>query len=513
MTLRARLTVVLVVLLALGLVAADVATYTALRSFLMRRADQQLHAAVVPAAIEIQHPFPPDGQTGGPTGDSGIPSNTYVALFDGSNTLRVGQFLQTYPGEASPPKPLLPRSIVALGGPDAAPFTVAAASGGLRYRVFVTSVQGGGAFVVAIPLTDVTDTLRNLVWIALVVTAAVLATMAAVSWWTVRRGLRPLERIEQTAGAIAAGDLSRRVEETDPRTEVGRLGAALNVMLGRIEQSMDERLASEEALRRFLADASHELRTPLTSIRGYAELFRRGAGDDPQDTALSMRRIEQESQRMGTLVEDLLFLARAGQGRPVERRPVDLARVASDAVHDARVVDPERRIGLDAPQELTVTGDDDRLRQVVANLLGNALAHTPAGSPVEVRLRSEPGWAVVEVSDDGPGIAPEDAAHLFEPFYRADASRERNHLAEGDPAASGAGLGLSIVAAIAEAHGGEASVRSEPGTGTTFSVRLPVEPPVRPDPQDTPTALSVTPQDRRRSSSGVVATAEVEEDG
>jgi two-component system, OmpR family, sensor kinase len=511
-TLRARLTALLVVLLAVGLIAADVATYTALRSFLLRRVDQQLYAARIPAAAMLSHPIP-QGQPGGPPEDSALPSGTYAGAFDASGHVLVQQFFKTYGGAKDPPGPDLPSSIVALGGPDPAPFTVRAVSGSLRYRVLSTSLQGGGALVVAIPLTEMTDTLRRLVGIALFVTLAVLLAMAAVSWWTVRRGLRPLERIEQTAGAIAAGDLSKRVEETDPRTEVGRLGSALNVMLGRIEQSMDERLASEEALRRFLADASHELRTPLTSIRGYAELFRRGAGDDPADTALSMRRIEQESARMGTLVEDLLFLARAGQGRPIARKPVDLSRVASDAVQDARVVDPGRRIGLDAPDELIVTGDEDRLRQVVANLLGNALTHTPSGGPVRVRLRQEPGFAVLEVSDEGPGIAPQDVAHIFEPFYRADASRERVRIAEGGPAASGAGLGLSIVAAIAEAHGGEASVKSEPGEGTTVSVRLPVEPPARPDdPQEARTTFSATPKHGERTSNRVVGTTEVEED-
>lgn len=202
---------------------------------------------------------------------------------------------------------------------------------------------------------------------------------------------------------------------------------------------------------------------------------------------------------MGTLVEDLLFLARAGQGRPVAHEPVDLSRVASDAVQDARVVDPGRRIDLEAPSELIVAGDEDRLRQVVANLLGNALTHTPPGGPVRVRLRTESGSAILEVSDEGPGIAPEDLAHLFEPFYRADASRERVH-AEGEPTASGAGLGLSIVAAIAEAHGGGASVSSEPGNGTIVSVRLPVEPPARPDPQEPRTTLSAPTQDQDRTS-------------
>jgi two-component system OmpR family sensor kinase len=297
--------------------------------------------------------------------------------------------------------------------------------------------------------------------------------MAILSLFTVRRGLRPLEQIEQTAEAIAAGDLSRRVEGTDPRTEVGRLGVSLNVMLGRIEEAMDERRASEEALRRFLADASHELRTPLTSIRGYAELFRRGASDDPGDTALAMRRIEQEGERMGVLVEDLLFLARAGQGRPIAHEPVDLVQVATDAVHDAGAIDPSRAIELDVSDDVMVVGDEGRLRQVLANLLSNTLTHTPAGSPVTVRVRSADGWAEVDVSDRGPGLSADEAAHVFEPFYRADPARGRVRADDGSDE-QGTGLGLAIVAAIAEAHGGSVSVASEPGDGATFHVRIPV---------------------------------------
>jgi two-component system, OmpR family, sensor kinase len=272
------------------------------------------------------------------------------------------------------------------------------------------------------------------------------------------------------------------VDDDDPRTEVGRLGGALNVMLGRIERSMDEQRASERALRRFLADASHELRTPLTSIRGYAELFRRGAGDDPADTALAMRRIEQESARMGVLVDDLLFLARSGTGRPIDREPFDLALVAADAAGDARAVDPSREVGLEAPASVTVVGDEGRIRQVLANLLSNVLTHTPDGSPLEVRVSSTDGWTEFAVTDHGPGLTPEEASQVFEAFYRADPSRGRDVGAEG----AGTGLGLAIVAAIAEEHGGSASVSSEPGEGATFAVRLPVSGPPEPSPVTLP---------------------------
>ena len=322
------------------------------------------------------------------------------------------------------------------------------------------------------PLTETTQTMGRLLGIEVLVFALVLVGLAVAAWLLIKRDLRPLEAMADTAGAIAAGDLSQRVEPAEPRTEVGRLGLSLNAMLEQIEVAFAERAATEEKLRRFLADASHELRTPLTSIRGYAEVFERGAKDDPEDLATAMRRIEEESRRMGVMVDELLLLARLGEGREPEREPVDLARVVADAVGDARAADAGRDISLDAPAELVVTGDEHQLRQVVANLLGNARKHTPPDCPVHVRLRSEDGdageagEAVLEVADEGPGLTPEVAAKVFEPFYRADKSRARQ--------SGGAGLGLAIVAAIVEAHGGSVALRTQPGEGATFSVRLPL---------------------------------------
>jgi two-component system OmpR family sensor kinase len=256
------------------------------------------------------------------------------------------------------------------------------------------------------------------------------------------------------------------VEPADDRTEVGQLGLSLNSMLGQIEAAFSAQQESESRLRRFVADASHELRTPLTSIRGYAELFRRGAADRPEDLAKAMRRIEQEAARMGVLVDDLLLLTRLDQGRPLEREPVDLARVAADAVDDARAVDPDREITLDTPERPTVTGDDVRLRQVMGNLLTNARQHTPPGTPVHVRVATEDGSAIVEVADEGPGLTPDQAVRVFERFYRADESRTRER--------GGTGLGLAIVAAITEAHGGKAAVETAPGAGARFRVELPL---------------------------------------
>jgi two-component system OmpR family sensor kinase len=493
-TLRFRLTAALVVLVAVGLLAADVATYAAFRSFLVKRVDQQLASAQPMLPGLLSNPDLGNGQT--PSGDEPdpfLPSGTFVALYDASGK-QVRARTISYDASAPSP-PAITAAVLDAAGPGAAPRTVGAVGGGgSTYRVLASQLRdtvSGDMYtaVLGIPLTEVGQTLRRLEVVAAIVTLAVLAAMALLSWWTVRRGLRPLEEIEHTAGAIAAGDLSRRVEVVDPRTEVGRLGGALNVMLGRIEDAMDEQRASEEALRRFLADASHELRTPLTSIRGYAELFRRGARDDPEDTALAMRRIEQESQRMGVLVDDLLFLARSGHGRPIEHDPVDLARVAADAVHDAIAVDPSRAIALEAPPTLTIAGDEARLRQVLANLLGNALAHTPAGTPVTVGLRNGGGWAELSVADSGPGLTTEETARVFDAFYRVDPARKRTGSSEG----RGTGLGLAIVAAIAEAHGGAASVESNPGRGATFTVRLPVDAPGTPTAPPTPPAPAPPP--------------------
>jgi two-component system OmpR family sensor kinase len=482
-TLRARLTLVLMVLLAAGLIVADVATFAALRSFLVQRVDQQLRAATAPIANLLARPDLPSGEVPlpGDGDDASVPSGTYAALYDPSGQ-EVNHVVFSY-GAGEEPTPELPSDVVSFDGRSQLS-TSGSVVGGSDFRVIAEHFEGGYTVVIAIPLTEVRQTLRQLFVVAVIVTVAVIAAMAVLASSIVRRGLRPLERIEQTAGAIAAGDLSRRVEDDDPRTEVGRLGGALNVMLGRIERSMDEQRASEEALRRFLADASHELRTPLTSIRGYAELFRRGAGDDPADTALAMRRIEQESARMGVLVDDLLFLARSGRGRPIAREPFDLSRVAADAAQDARTVDPSREIDLEAPASLVVVGDEGRIRQVLANLLSNALTHTPEGSPIQVRAGQAGAWADLAVADHGPGLTPEESAHIFEAFYRADPARGRS----ADDAGAGTGLGLAIVAAIAEAHGGSASVKSEPGAGATFTVRLPVAGPPEATSADAPAA-------------------------
>ncbi|GAA1819739.1 sensor histidine kinase [Planosporangium flavigriseum] len=318
----------------------------------------------------------------------------------------------------------------------------------------------------------VRDIVTHVALIDAVASGAVLVLLGGLAYLLVRASLRPLGQVEAVASAVAEGRLGQRVPERDPRTEVGHLSRSLNAMLARVEDAFRDReaseaqaRASEQRMRRFIADASHELRTPLTSIRGFAELYRQGAASSAYDVSWFMRRIEVESYRMGLLVEDLLLLARLDQRRALRRRPVDVAAVAAHAVRDARAVAPDRRIELRTSGACVVNGDPLRLRQVVANLVSNALTHTPAGTPVTVTVTRDDGSAILlEVADDGPGMAPEHAARAFECFYRADASRARH--------TGGNGLGLAVVAAVVAAHGGTVGVKTAPGSGATFRVRL-----------------------------------------
>jgi two-component system OmpR family sensor kinase len=469
--LRLKLLIAVIVLVFAGLAVSNVVTYTSLRSSLLKRVDEQLRAAEFSVA----------GALGGGRRFSGIPPaeasqfplGTYGALLDSEGVL-LKEIPFTF-GGAAPPEPALPPILPRPGAPETRPdlFTTGAVDGSsTKYRVLVDEVTirtGGrsepGTLVVAIPLTEVEETLSRLRAIEGIVSGGVLLGLGFLSYWLVRRGLRPLEEIGVTAGAIAAGDLSRRVEPSDDRTEIGRLGLALNEMLAQIEAAFEERRASEARLRRFVADASHELRTPLTSIRGYAELFRRGADSRPRDLAKSMQRIEAEASRMGLLVDDLLLLARLDQGRPLEREEVDLGRVAADAADSARAIDPGRPLGLRVDGPAMVVGDEGRLRQVIDNLLDNTRVHTPKGAPVEVTVAREDGEVILTVADQGPGLAPEVATRVFERFYRGDPARSRG--------TGGVGLGLSIVSAIVEAHGGTVGITSANGAGARFEVRLP----------------------------------------
>ncbi len=473
MSLRSRLLLVVLGLVIIGLTATDFVTYRALRSFLLDRVDQQLVAARSPVAIQLL------GRRGStePVSDALIPAGTYSAIIDTEGKIARSR-LFTYPDQVMP-DPVLPK----LDDTDLSRnsvFGVGSTRGSKTYRAQISALDGeGNRLLVAIPLGDVTQTLHRLLFIEALASGLIVVLVGGAALVLVRAGLRPLEDIGDVAGAIAEGDLSKRVPRAEERTEVGRLGLSLNAMLGQIQSAFEARQASEDRLRRFVADASHELRTPLTSIRGYAELFRRGAAERPADLEKAMRRIEEESVRMGVLVDDLLLLARLDQGRPLDRAPVDLVRVAVDAVDDARAVSPDRSITIDAPTSVVIEGDELRLRQVAANLLANACQHTPPDAPVVVRVTTGAGdndtvgpigplsgEAVLEVADSGPGLDPAAAQKVFERFYRADPSRTRS--------AGGSGLGLSIVAAIAEAHGGGATVDSTPGKGATFRVVLPL---------------------------------------
>jgi two-component system OmpR family sensor kinase len=473
-SLRLRLLLALVGLVAVGLIVADGATYVSLQSFLLKRVDQQLAAAPQPMWRILQRANPglPGNVSTVPAGESAdLPPGTYGCLLNPSGQV-LAQDALSY-SERTPPIPSLPAGLVrtATGNGGQAMLTASAAGhSSVRFRVLATQYEFAPyTLVVAIPLTDVTQTLRRLLLVEGIVTFTVLVGLGLLAWWIVRRELRPLDDMAVTAGAIAAGDLTRRVEHADSRTEVGRLGLALNTMLAQIEAAFARSQNSENALRRFLAQASHELRTPLSSIRGYAELFRRGAKERPEDLDLAMRRIEQEAARMGVLVEELLLLARLDEGRVLDREPVDLTQLAADAVADARIVAPGRDVSLEQSGPVVVSGDESRLRQVVTNLVVNALRHAGDEARVKVSTGVTDGRAVIEVSDDGVGMTSAVAGHVFEPFYRPKDERGQGEATTG--------LGLSIVAAIAEAHDGDVDLQTAPGQGARFRVRLPLAAP------------------------------------
>jgi two-component system OmpR family sensor kinase len=456
LSLRARLVLGVVVLALIGLVTADVVTYTSLRSFLLNRVDSTLETAHQGAEQS-----PGNRDSGGqPNGSSGV----YVQVRSSSGKIISSSPVPHLPGTGEPSPPKLPATITVPqtpnSGPDRVTFlTVPSSDGGGRWRARASIDPGSTSMlIIATSLGEVDSTLHRLLVIELLVTAAVIAAIVLLGLWIVRLGLRPLSAITATADLITAGDLSRRVERAEPRTEVGRLGLALNTMLDRIE-------ASDRRLRRFVADASHELRTPLAAVRAYAELFGRGADKRPDDLARAMTGISRESERMSTLVEDLLMLARLDEGQRLEREPVRLDEIAGEAVETARAVDQARPIELSA-EPIVVLGDRAGLRHVIDNLLGNARSHTPPGTGIQVRVLADQGNGVIEVTDNGPGMTVDQVERVFERFYRADSSRSRSQ------ESGGAGLGLSIVSAVTEALGGDVAVESRPGAGATFRVRL-----------------------------------------
>ncbi len=461
MSLRGRLLLAAAAMVVIALVGADIATYAQLRTYLYGQVDGQLQNAHLTIEQAIRRGANVPQLLQGLVQVRNADDETICCSFEQPN-------VQLPAHIALNPKSRRPDEATLFNAPSAI-------AGGPTYRVRVSSLNGSGQLVVALPLDQVEKTLHHQARVDMAVTALALIGVIVGGWWLVRLSLRPLEDMEKTAAAIAEGDLALRVPGDTEPTEVGRLARTLNVMLTRIQDAFATRDAtehrlrqSEERLRRFVADASHELRTPVAAVGAYAELFERGAASRPEDLARVLAGIRSETARMGGLVEDLLLLARLDEGRPLEQQPVELVGLVAEAVGAAATVGPDWPVRLEATYTVEVTGDAPRLRQVVDNLLANVRAHTPAGTVTTVRVGARDGSGVIEVSDNGPGFPADTEGRVFERFYRADPSRSRQN--------GGAGLGLAIVAAIVAAHGGTVAASSTPGGGATLTVWLPAVP-------------------------------------
>jgi two-component system OmpR family sensor kinase len=477
-SLRNRLVLGVVILSTLGFITSGVVVQKQIESVLIHQIDDQLlnvASGALPrvnlAGIVDDDDFEETRGRNGRDDDDApqtplnrVPTSTSLTLLDGNgavvagiggdlNTVSVRDYIAGYS----------PADVAEF---EAEPFTMRAE--GENFRVLALPLPSGlGSVAIAQSLNDVDRTLSRLQWLFFLIGFVIVGLIALASRTMIKVGLKPLSDVEGTAAQIAAGDLSARLPEATTTTEVGRLTTSLNTMLSRIEESFAIRKTSEDKLRRFVADASHELRTPLTAIRGFAELHRQGAVAGDEDTKQLLSRIEGESIRMGSLVEDLLLLARLDQAREMERLPVDIAKVTRDAVASAQVAGADHPISLIGDlNELYTLGDQHRIHQVVANLLANARTHTPAGTAIAVSIAQSSDGVRIAVSDDGPGLSEEDQRRIFERFYRADSSRVRN---DGE----GSGLGLSIVDAVMKAHGGSVSVASEAGKGSTFTLFFP----------------------------------------
>ena len=478
-SLRNRLVLGVVILSTLGFITSGVIAQKQIESFLIHQIDDQLLNVAsgalprVNLAGIVDDDFQERGGRQGRNGDDDeapqtplnrVPTNTSLTLLDGNgavvagiggdlNTVSVRDYIAGYS----------PAEVVEFEGE---PFTLRA--DGENFRVLALPLPSNlGSVAIAQSLNDVDRTLSRLQWLFFLIGFVIVGLIAIASRTVIKVGLRPLSDVEDIAEQIAAGDLSARLPDAKPTTEVGRLTTSLNTMLARIEESFAIRKTSEDKLRRFVADASHELRTPLTAIRGFAELHRQGAVAGGEDTKQLLSRIEGESVRMGSLVEDLLLLARLDQAREMAHLPVDIAQVTRDAVASAQVAGPDHPISLTGDlDELYTLGDEHRIHQVVANLLANARTHTPAGTEIAVSVVQSGDGVQIAVSDNGPGLSEEDQKRIFERFYRADSSRVR---IDGE----GSGLGLSIVDAVMKAHGGSVVVSSELGKGSTFTLFFP----------------------------------------
>ena len=466
MSLRSKLLLWMALLLALGLALSGFLVVRSTKANLVDQVDDSLQGV---RGSLIGPPFggPPPEIEADPSG-----RQIAVVIYDGN-----GEVVAAEPsGFASAPDPLpeVPASIIENPAPGKV-VTVPAVDGSLSYRAVVEPDRDGTVRVVAASLEAVDRAVAALIRNIAVIGGVVLVALLVVGWWLLRRGLRPLEAMAATAGQIASGDMSQRVPDQHDRSEVGRLGEALNTMLDRIQQAFDEQRAaltakerSEAQLRQFVADASHELRTPLTTLRGYVDLYRAGALEEEDELNRAMRRIGSESARMGSLIEDLLLLARLDEGLPLRSEPVNLTRLVDDAVDDERALEHGRPLLATVERDVRVIGDEDRLRQVVGNLMANVRTHTSPATPCDVTLDASDHACRLSVADHGPGIEPLHAGHVFDRFYRADPGRSRDR--------GGSGLGLPIVKAIVEAHGGTIDYSPTPGGGATFAVSLPLAP-------------------------------------
>ena len=470
-----RLTLGVVLLSAMGFLASDVAAQTLMRSYLTQQMDSELlsvaggsfprveRAGIAREARENQRDDESDDAPAVPL--QSVPTSISLTLIGPAgiilgqiggdlNSTEITSYLQS----------ITPEQVIERGNQ---PFTIEAPQS--DFRVIAQRLPTGlGIVVVAQSFEDIDRTLLRLQGLFILIGLVMILFIALASRKVITVGLRPLATVEATAERIAEGDLTARLPDLKPNTEVGRLVNTLNMMLGRIEESFSARVESESKLRRFVADASHELRTPITAIRGFAELHRQGAVTGEEKTKELIGRIENESKRMGSLVEDLLLLARLDQSREMKAEPVNLSKLVSDAVESARAAGPSHLVNFsNSDEEIYALGDNDRIHQVVANLLANARTHTPAGTKIDVSVIQSEDGVRIRIADNGPGLSEKDQSRIFERFYRADASRVRT---DGE----GTGLGLSIVDAVMRAHAGQVSVESELGKGAAFTLFFPL---------------------------------------
>lgn len=469
MSLRSHVIAALLVV-GIALTVTSAAIVRSVQAGLIRQLDTQLLRAVEPARHLVEGSGDSDGAT---AANSGLPFTAlYVGFIPkGSDPSTPTQVAADSSAAAGP---TLSSGAVRQADATSGPVTIGSSSNGNHYRLVLRHISSpAGDLVLAAPLVSVDDTITRLIGIEVIATGSILTILGLVAWWVIALGIRPIKRMTATATAIAGGDVATRVPQADPNTEAGELGAALNSMLERIEEAFTEQQASDRRLRRFAADASHELRTPLATIRGYTELYRTGGLASPDKLAEAVRRIESETVRMSDLVDELLLLARLDQRRPLEMVDLDLVPMLEEIAADARAADPSRQIDLsaDAPAAV-ICGDENLVRRAIGNVVGNALRHTPATSRVTVSIHADRWTVEVDVADEGPGMPPEEAAHVFERFYRADTSRSRGR--------GGSGLGLSIVREAMTAHHGTVELTSSVAGGTSVRCRFNASPEAAP---------------------------------